>query len=118
MIKDREHQLQCGCVNWFRFQYPQLKERLFAVPNGGQRNLIVASKLKAEGVLAGVADLILLVKTKKYGALLIEMKAPKGKQSISQKQWEMHLTKDQEYKYVICYSFEEFKSAIEEYLKN
>ncbi|MGH9837274.1 MAG: hypothetical protein ACREEM_00645 [Blastocatellia bacterium] len=38
--------------------YPVLK-LLYAVPNGGDRNLYVARKLKAEGVMAGVADLCL-----------------------------------------------------------
>ncbi len=48
-MKDLEHRLQCACVRWFAYQHPELKGTLFAVPNGGQRNAIVAAKLKAEG---------------------------------------------------------------------
>ena len=50
-----EHIEQVSLVNWFRFQYP--KKLIFAIPNGGQRNIVTASKLKAEGVVSGVPDL-------------------------------------------------------------
>jgi hypothetical protein len=54
-MKTTEHDIQVNCVNYFRLRYP--KGLIFAIPNGGQRNVIVASKLKAEGVLSGVPDL-------------------------------------------------------------
>ena len=81
-MKNEEHNLQVACVRWFDMQYPQHKNRLFAVPNGGQRNVVVASKLKAEGVRAGVADLILMCG---LGQGFIEMKTKKGTQTKSQK---------------------------------
>lgn len=43
---DREHDLQVACVEWFRYQYPRLTMRLFAVPNGGYRDRKTACKLK------------------------------------------------------------------------
>jgi hypothetical protein len=113
---DEEHRIQVECVKWFRLQYPKLRFRLFAVPNGGQRNVIVASKMKAEGVLSGVADLILLKPKGNYAALLIEMKTKRGRQSPTQKQWEADLCKDGEYKYVLCRSVEDFISATKSYL--
>ncbi len=112
--KDEEHRLQTACVRWFRLQYPQLHGRLFAVPNGGRRDSTTGAKLKAEGVLAGVADLILLKSNSRYGALLIEMKTAKGTQQESQKQWQ-EIVQD-EYKYVICRSVEDFKREVDEYL--
>ena len=114
--KDEEHRIQCQCVRWFFLQYPKLRGRLFAVPNGGKRDVTTAAKLKAEGVVAGVADLILLVRNSKYGALLIEMKTRTGRQSESQKQWQKIVGGD--YKYVVCRSVEEFIREIENYLKN
>lgn len=57
---DEEHRIQCSCVKWFNLKYPKLKGRLFAVPNGGRRDTVTGDKLKAEGVTAGVSDLILL----------------------------------------------------------
>lgn len=117
---DYEHQLQVECVRWFRYQYPQLKKRLFAVPNGGQRNAITARKLQDEGVLAGVSDLILLKPNTHYHALLIEMKTDKkySRQSEHQKAWQYDLTKDGEYEYVVCRTIGEFISTVKTYLNN
>lgn len=115
--KEEEHRIQCACVRWFRLQYPQLNGRLFAVPNGGRRDVTTAAKLKAEGVVAGVADLILLKSNHDYGALLIEMKTLKGRQRDSQKQWQNLVCADGEYKYVVCHSFDDFKREVDDYLK-
>ena len=41
---DEEHRIQCVCVRWFALQYPRLKGRLFAVPNGGRRDATTAAK--------------------------------------------------------------------------
>lgn len=113
---DEEHRLQVACVRWFKYQYPSIAHALFAVPNGGRRDVTTGAKLKAEGALAGVSDLILLKSNDKYGALLIEMKTPKGKQSQYQKQWEKDITRHNEYKYIVCRSFEEFQAEVNEYL--
>lgn len=115
--KEEEHRIQCACVRWFRLQYPQLNGRLFAVPNGGRRDVTTAAKLKAEGVVAGVADLILLKSNHDYGALLVEMKTLKGRQRDSQKQWQNLVCADGEYKYVVCHSFDDFKREVDDYLK-
>lgn len=112
-----EHQLQCACVKWFRWQYPELAHALFAVPNGGRRDATTGAKLKAEGALAGVSDLILLKTTKQYGALLIEMKTDKGKQSEIQKEWENAITQDR-YKYIVCRSLDDFILEIAHYLRS
>lgn len=115
---EEEHRIQCACVRWFSLQYPRLHGRLFAVPNGGRRDAVTAAKLKAEGVVAGVADLILLKSNRDYGALLIEMKTLKGKQRDSQKEWQNTVCADEEYKYVVCRSFDDFKREVDDYLKN
>lgn len=116
--KDEEHRIQCECVRWFSLQYPRLHGRLFAVPNGGRRDATTAAKLKAEGVVAGVADLILLKSNRDYGALLIEMKTLKGRQRDSQKQWQNIVCADGEYKYVVCRSFDDFQREVDDYLNN
>ncbi len=114
---DDEHRLQVACVRWFHAQYPKLSRRLFAVPNGGRRDSVTGAKLKAEGVLAGVADLILLVPNCGCGALLIEMKAKTGRQSTSQKEWQTDLCKYDEYRYVVCRSLYDFQQAVNSYLQ-
>ncbi len=114
---DQEHRLQCACVQWFRTQHPKFNHNLFAVPNGGRRDKVTGAKLKAEGVLAGVADLILLKSNADYGALLIEMKTGSGKQSEVQGRWQKAIEKDG-YKYVLCRSLEDFMREINAYLKD
>ena len=113
--RDLEHRLQAACVRWFRLQYPKMRHNLFAVPNGGKRDAVTGAKLKEEGALAGVADLILLKSNRFYGALLIEVKTKTGRQSDSQKEWEQKITEDG-YKYVVIRSLEEFQGAIQNYL--
>ena len=112
---DEEHRLQTACVRWFRMQYPTMSHNLFAVPNGGRRDKATGAKLKDEGVLAGVADLILLKQSIGYGALLIEMKTDTGRQAQSQKDWQEKIEKDG-YKYVVCRSLEDFIREVEWYL--
>ena len=59
--KSTEHQEQVALVTWFRIRFPLLRMALFAIPNGGLRHIKVAMTLKAEGVIAGVSDLFLMV---------------------------------------------------------
>lgn len=113
---EEEHRIQRACVRWFNLKHRKLKGRLFAVPNGGKRDARTAAKLKEEGVVAGVADLILLVPNRFYGALLIEMKTAKGKQSKSQIDWEQIITSKGEYKYVVCHSIDNFIKEVDDYL--
>ena len=111
-----EENTQIACVRWFNLQYPEYRGLLYAVPNGGARNKVEAAKLKAEGVVAGVADLILAIPRNGFGCLCIEMKTDKGRQSESQKLWQRQTEKHGN-KYVVCRDFMEFKTEIENYLK-
>lgn len=115
--KDEEHKLQVSMVNWFRLQYPSMRHNLFAVPNGGRRDAATGRRLKDEGVLAGVSDLILLKSNQHYGALLIETKTKKGTQRESQKEWESKITADG-YKYVVVRSLDDFINVVDNYLKD
>ena len=111
-----ERQIQIQCVSWFRQRYPEASKVFFSVPNGGARNAWTAKNLRDEGALSGVADLILLIPRHGYACLCIEMKKPTGKQSASQKAFEQAV-KAYKGKYVVCYSFDEFKAVIEDYLE-
>jgi len=81
-VNSHEHEIQKSIA-----QYLDARGLCWwAVPNGGQRNVIVASKLKAEGVKAGVPDITLIHDGMYYG---LEVKKPKtttpqGKLSPSQ----------------------------------
>lgn len=55
-----EDQLQAKCYQWAYNNYPQIRGLLFSVPNGGTRNIIEATKLKATGLTPGIPDMILV----------------------------------------------------------
>lgn len=125
-----ESRLQQECVEWFRFQYPKYAHVLIHVPNEGKRakkmvytrygaKVVCSSgaRLKAEGMVAGVADLILLVSNGEYGSLGIEMKTQVGILSDSQKRWKRDY-EEAGNKYIVCRSFEQFMCEIIDYMKN
>lgn len=114
---DEEHRIQQACVQWFNLRHPNLRGRLFAVPNGSRRDGVTGARLKAEGVVAGVSDFILLKSTSRYGALLIEMKTRTGRQSATQKWWQQVVTENGEYKYVVCRCLDDFIREVDGYLE-
>lgn len=116
MSRHIESDIQIACVTWFRYQYSKFDTLLFAVPNGGPRNKVTASILKAEGVVAGVSDLILLVPRTQYHGLCIEMKTSKGTQQDTQIAFQKAV-ESQGYKYVLCRSVDDFRKEINNYLK-
>jgi len=84
-----EHLEQCGFVSWFRRKYPEYF--IFAVPNGDKRSISVAKRLKAEGVVAGVPDICIVLPDEK--CVWIEMKRTKGGR-VSDEQKKIHKTID------------------------
>lgn len=97
-------------------RYPEASNVFFAIPNGSARNPWTAKNLKDEGVLSGAPDLVLLVPRHGYASLCIEMKKPGGRQSDTQKAFET-AAKGFRNKYVVCYSVEEFKRLVADYLE-
>jgi len=72
-----EHAHQAALISWWAIAHKAFglpEYALLAIPNGGMRNKAVAGKLKAEGVRAGIVDLVLPVSRKGYHSLWIEMK--------------------------------------------
>lgn len=57
---------------------------VFAIPNGGLRNMQVAIKLKAEGAKRGVWDIFVPVARGGHHGLFIEMKFGKNKLTAEQ----------------------------------
>lgn len=112
-----EHEEQCNLIHWFRLQYPRFSRNLFAIPNGGHRNIVVAKKLKDEGVTRGVADLFLMMAKGDWHGLFIEMKPVKGgQQSINQKEFEKACF-DAGYKYFLAKGCKAAQDCIREYLQ-
>lgn len=116
-VANTEHELQVKCVNWYRFTYPIKASLLFAIPNGGWRNITTAQKLKAEGVIAGVPDLFLAIPHGGFHGLWLEMKNGKaGRLSELQKLMITRL-QNENYAVKVCHSFLDFQHEIKEYLK-
>jgi hypothetical protein len=115
MSRHIESQIQRACKRWFDIQYPQFAPLLFAVPNGGLRGKLEAAIMKAEGMTAGVSDMIFLMSKKGYTSLCIEFKTEKGRQSPQQKDWQRVVEMNGS-KYVIIRCFEDFVKAITAYL--
>ncbi len=111
-----EHTLQVECVRWFRLQYPKYANLLIAIHNGGQRDVRVARKLKAEGVVAGVPDLFLAVARGQSNGLWIEMKNGKAGRVSEHQHYMLDALARQGYKGVVCRTFDEFMKEINEYL--
>lgn len=117
---ETEHGQQVAVFMWateVRASYPLL-ELLFAIPNGGMRDKITASRLKAEGVKSGVPDLFLPVARYPYHGLFIEMKkVTDGKLSKVQKdKWHPDLTK-QGYYVATCHGFQQARDCLVWYME-
>lgn len=112
--KHPESSLQQLCVKWFRLQYPN--ETIYAIPNGGKRSLIEAKIMKGEGVMPGVPDLFVMKANKGYNGLYIEMKYGKNTLTSNQKEF-IKKAEAKNYKTAVCYTFEQFKETVNQYLK-
>ena len=107
-----EHSHQCAffcAMREYQSQYPQLAF-LHSIPNGGERNVAVAARLKAEGVKAGVPDVFLPFPSRGYHGLYLEFKKPKigakaaGKLSKDQILWAAYLH-EQNYSYFVVHGY-------------
>lgn len=114
-MRHNESKLQQSCVRYFRLAFPKYAHLLFAVPNGVATTATQGRILKAEGMVAGVADLILLVPRNGHGSLCIEMKTAKGVQRETQKMWQTEC-ENAGNQYVIVRSFDQFRETITKYL--
>lgn len=115
-----EHEEQADLFTWAELEstrHPELLE-LFAIPNGARTAMSVARKLKAEGLKAGVEDVMLLVARGGYHGLLIEMKRTDASPSdVKPEQLAWHATHTRRgYKVVVCKGAEEAKATLLSYL--
>lgn len=106
-----ESQIQRQMVQWFRLQYPQYI--IAAIPNGGYRNSLEAKIMKAEGVLAGFSDLIIVAHKK---ILFVEVKTKQGCQSKLQEKFQADVER-LGYQYSLCRSLPDFCLTVNNWLK-
>jgi hypothetical protein len=84
-----EHEEQMLVIQWSKMneQYCPELELLHAIPSGGHRHKRVGQYMKAEGVKRGVPDLFLPVPRQGYHGMYIEMKMPKKRPTLEQREW-------------------------------
>lgn len=101
-------------AQWLGGKYPELS-LMYHIPNEGKRSKTTGSKLKKEGLKAGVPDICLPVPRGRYHGLYIEMKATGNKLTDSQAQW-LEMLDKQDYYTAVCYGWEIASKVITKYL--
>jgi hypothetical protein len=116
---DREGQEQAALMRELELRYPAVFELIYHVPNGGHRVKAVAGKLKAQGVKAGIPDLVLTMARGGFFGLYIEFKAtPPNDAAISPSQHErIRKLNEQGYLAVVCRGHFDTVEQIRAYLR-
>jgi len=111
-VKNEEHLEQCAFFEWLKLAYPEIYKITFAIPNGGKRDIGTATKLKKEGVKAGVPDIFIAHANSVAHGVFIEMKSRKGR--VTEAQFKMHeLLEQNGYHVYICNRWTLAKEIIE-----
>lgn len=124
-----EHYEQVNLFSWLALkeaQYPELA-CAYAVPNAAKRSARQGAWMKAEGMKAGVPDVVLPVVRvvrsikgadiyKVWGGLYIEMKAPDKYPRPNQREWADRLEKAGQKVIRRCTTWQEAAQHIMEYL--
>ena len=119
-IVPTEHEEQVRLVSWCDLMADRGHkdyDMIFAVPNGGARSKATAGKLRAEGVKAGVPDLMLPVPRGGYAGLFIEMKRRKGGTVRPEQKWWAERLMRQGFKCIICRGADEGMAMITAYME-
>lgn len=116
---DREGLEQAALMRELELCYPAVFDLIYHVPNGGHRVKAVAAKLKAQGVKAGIPDLVLSMARGGYFGLYIEFKAtPPNDAAVSANQQErLRKLNDQGYLAIVCRGHFDAMEQIRAYLR-
>lgn len=132
-----ERDLQIQCVSWFRMKYPAFSMLLFHPANETSEGVKKLRMRAAEGVVAGVCDLILsipslcpvptdrydkfgkeIIDMMEYRSLGIEMKyGHTNNQSDKQKAFERYFEAAGN-KYYVCRTFEDFRKTVDDWMSH
>ena len=117
MVQSKEENEQAALFRWASYaqtQYEELK-LMYHVPNEGKRSAVTGARMKQAGLKPGVPDVCLPTAHGGYVGLYIEMKVKPNKPTENQKQW-LRALREAGHFTAICYTWEEAKNLIEEYL--
>lgn len=110
-----EHMLQTTCISYIREVHPNILmwSSLNGIKLDGKNKYGTIAKEKQSGFVKGVPDTTICIPN---GITLhVEFKKPGGKQSAEQKAIQTKL-EELEHKYYLCFSFQEFKQIIKDYI--
>lgn len=113
-----EEVLHRACAQWLslaKARYPTLAW-MTHIPNGGKRPKGEAGKLKAMGVVPGMPDFILPVRSGPWIGLAVELKSATGKLRPSQSAW-LEMLASQGWKTHVVREFEDFADVVVDYLR-
>lgn len=113
-----EHQEQTALFAWIETMEhtcPDLKSA-FAIPNGGHRHIVVAGKLKAEGVRRGVPDVFIPIPANNKHGLWLEMKRTKGGSVSTDQRWWLLYLNANGYEVVVAKGWVQAAGYIVDYL--
>lgn len=106
--KKTEHEIQKSVVRWFKKNYPN-----YIIFSTNNEATFKNQYFLESGVLSGVSDLVVILPNK---VLFVELKTERGKQSKSQKEFEVKI-KSLNYNYYIIRNLENFKELIKSILE-
>lgn len=125
-----EHQEQAAVIAWWAHAckgYGLPEFALMAIPNAAKRSYALAARMRKEGLRAGIPDLFLAARPKKYWGsggpadydyfpgLWIEMKRKPNKPDANQQAVLLYL-RQRGYHCVVAWSAEEAIRAVKAYL--
>lgn len=111
-----EHSEQVSLFRWWSLQYRDHPALLFAIPNGGARNAVTGARMKAEGVMAGVPDILLAASRQGFHGLWIELKRQKGGKVSEAQEGVIARLRRAGYRVEVCKGWTAAREAIENYL--
>lgn len=115
---DYEGAEQQALLRWFEVRHPAAARLIYHPANGGHRVKVVAAKLKAQGVKAGVSDLVLPMARGGYHGLYLELKATPPHDaavSASQMAWQVAM-EQQGYMAVVARGMDQAMQILEGYM--
>ncbi len=113
-----EHAEQAHAIHWWRYnhmKYGLPMFALYAVPNSAERGNWLANRMKAEGLRAGIPDLVLAKPMGRYAGLYVEMKYGDNTTSAEQDEVMFYL-RSVNYRCEVCYTGEAAIQTIRSYL--
>lgn len=119
---NEEAKLQASCFLYLWNEHPETRGLYFATFNESsvrylskKEQEIQGAQRNARGLVAGVADSLMLIARGKFHGAAIEFKTSIGRQSPNQVEWQRKV-EEAGYFYAVIRSLDEFKETMEWYL--